>query len=149
MALNAGTYEAQAIELYGDRGDVIRYTVSDTLTISKGTLLLISGTRTALKPTGWRGVAAGTTIPMPVAGIAAADKVALDGSTTLGVYTNGMFEMRVSQNAGLSEGDLVAISGLNNTIRKAVSADLISGAVIGRVLESGADGSELAVRVQI
>ena len=142
MALNAGTYEAQIVELLGDRGDVVRYTVADGTTISKGTLLKVTGTRTAARtPTN------SILTQVPLAGIAAVDKVANDGSTTLGVYTNGIFEMRVSQNGGVNPGDYVTTSGANNQIKLAAAADVISGAVLGKVLEKGADTSEVIVLV--
>ena len=144
MALNAGTYEAQVIELLGDRGDVIYYTVADATTISKGTVCKFYDPRTAIRSTtGYYN------IQQPVAGIASADKEANDGSTKLGFYTNGVFEMRVDSNADISAGDAVTVSGANNQIVQATAGAAISGAILGVALEDGTANEEIAVRVRV
>jgi len=143
MTLNAGTYEAQIIELLGDRGDVVRYTVADATAISKGTVMELRDPRTIVKST------TRTAYPNPIAGIAVSDKVANDGSTTMGVYTYGIFEMRCDEGKGISVGDYVCVSGANNQVRVAAAADVISGAVLGKALEHASDDEEFAVLVKV
>ena len=78
--------EAKKVELYGSNceGDVRRYTCADANAITKGTLLVLSDPRTA---------SGGATSGAQFAGIAAVDKEASDGSTSIGCWTNGIFEL--------------------------------------------------------
>lgn len=140
MALTTGTYEAGIIELLGDRGDVIRYTVADATAISKGSLMRLTDPRTCIKNSASMSY-------MPVAGIASADKVANDGSTSMGCYTHGIFELRTSEGAGLLTGDSVCMSGANNEICLAREADTISGGILGKALETATSTEEIAVLV--
>lgn len=78
--------EAVIIELLGNGGDPIRFTCADGTTIAKGTVLELTDPRTVVACSG-----ANTAI----AGIAAAEKVANDGATTIAVYTNGIFDMDI------------------------------------------------------
>lgn len=144
MALTAGTYEAKNNEYFADGGNVISYTVADATTISKGTLCILSGTKTAT-----RGVTGYVGVNQPAAGIAVADKVAADGSTTLGLATTGIFTLRVDDNAVINKGDMVTISGSNNQIAKAVEADVVSGAVLGKALQDGGVSEEILVRLMV
>jgi len=144
MALNAGTYEAQIINWLGQENNAVRFTCADATAISKGTLMRLKDPVTAIKN------GAGTyNVAIPVAGIAAADKVANDGSTTIGCYRGGIWELRADGGTHLiTAGDLVAISGANNQIRKAYAADIVSGAVLGTALEDATASEEIAVLVK-
>ena len=110
--------EAVIIELGPDGGRPIRRTVADGTSISKGTLLILSS-----DPNTATASAAGSTGSV-WAGIAAADKVASDGSTNLAAYTTGVFDL-TNSTVALTLGSMVAISGAN-TLRAATSADFIS-----------------------
>jgi hypothetical protein len=131
---------ATVVELLGDRGNVVAYTVADGFNISKGDILQILDPRTA---------SFASTANLPVAGIAAADKEANDGSTQIPVWTYGIFDLKSSGSA-ITAGSLVIASG-NNLI--AVAGDLTtpnSGQVIGKALEtctSTAETIEVLVRV--
>ena len=142
MALNAGTYEAQIINWLGQENNAVRYTCADATAISKGTLMKLTDPVTALRTTtGYIGIS------QPVAGIAASDKVAGDGSTTIGCYKGGIWELRMDANAIVNAGDFVTVSGANNMIVKASAGDVISGAVLGKALENGSVNEEIAVLV--
>lgn len=135
MAL-ANSYEAQIVELLGDRGDVIRFTVADATSMSKGSLCKLTDARTASKSSAqdvW-------------AGIAAADKVASDGSTSLGLYTRGIFEMRCTSAEGITAGGTVALSGAN-LIHLASAGDMDTGKAFGRALEDFSANEEGLVLV--
>lgn len=136
MALG-NTYEPQIIELLGDRGDVVSYTVANGTQISKGSLMQLTDPRTMSKAT------AGT---HTFAGIAAADKVALDGQVQLGAYRYGIFEMRCDEGAGVGVGCPVAVSG-SNCFRLGVAGDLVTGKIIGKALEAFSAGEEGSVLV--
>ena len=135
--------EASIVELYGNEGDVVTYTVADATAITKGTILRLhnSGTRTAK--------ASSASGELPV-GIAAADKVASDGSTKIGVYTNGVFILTLGIGA-VNPGDLLIISGANLVVAAkgyATQAQIYtSGMILGKALETIAASGTGQVRV--
>ena len=106
------------------------YTVADGATIEKYTMCKVADPRTASAATG-DGEA--------FAGIAATEKVASNGKTELGLWTTGTYVMTAVAVKGvegaIGAGDQVVMSGAN-LIRKAVAADLLTGAVIGKAKEA-------------
>ena len=127
--------EAVIIELLGDRGDPIRYTVANGTGIVKGTLLKVTDPRTAI---------ATSADNDPFAGIAAAEKVASDGSTTLAAYTHGIFDLTDS-GAAITVGERVSMAGAN-LISKVAAADLLF-ADVGIALETASASEVIAVLV--
>lgn len=131
--------EAVIIELMGQpKGMPVRFTVADGTGIEKGTICKMSDPRTA---------AASAADNDVFAGIAATEKVASDGSTTLGLYTCGIFDLTDS-GAGITVGSTVNIGGANLIIASA-AADLLTGSVVGKALETAAAGEVIAVAVGI
>ena len=130
--------EAVIIELMNG-GRPIRFTCADGATIEKGTLMELTSPRTVI---------ANTTDNAPVVGIAAAEKVANDGATTIAVYTDGIFDMLTDSGTD-AVGSLMANSATENTIQGADAADLIQGSVVGKVLETCTDGGTHAVRINL
>lgn len=128
--------EAVIIELLGNRGDPISYTCADGTAIAKGTILKIADPRTAL---------ASTAADEPIVGIAVSAKVANDGQTRIGVYTNGIFDLTCTA-AGCTLGKCVAIGGAN-TIVDADANDLLQNSTVGMSLETGGNAEVVAVRV--
>ena len=130
--------EAVIIELLGNGGDPIRHTVADGTGIEKGTLMYLSGDP--------RTIAASSAEGQIFVGIAAAEKVADDGSTTLAVYTNGIFDLTDS-GAGMTLGDICKLGGANTvaTADEAGAQDLKE--VVGTVLETAAAAEVVAVRI--
>jgi len=135
MAL-ANSYEAQIVELLGDRGNVISFTVSNTASISKGTLCKLTDPRTA----------SASSAQDVWAGIAAADKVANDGSTKLGFIRNAICEMKCTSSEGITAGGTVALSGAN-IIHLASAGDMDTGKAFGRALEDFSASEEGLVLV--
>ncbi len=131
--------EAVIIELLGHAGEVVQYTVNDGAAIEKGTIMYIS----ADPRTAFNSLAA--TTGAAFAGIAATEKVASDGSTSLGLYTYGVFDLKCAS-GGCTLGALVTLSGAN-LIRNAVAADIIAGGIIGKALETGSAAETVAVLV--
>jgi hypothetical protein len=127
--------EAVIIELLGCGGDPIRYTVADGATIEKGTLLKLTDPRTAI---------ATSADNDPFCGIAAAEKVASDGSTTLAVYSHGIFDLKDS-GAGITVGERVSMAGAN-VISKVAAPDLLFSDV-GIALETAGAAEVIAVLV--
>lgn len=131
--------EAVIVELLGNGGDPIRYTVADGVTIEKGTLMKLSADpRTA----------AATSADGDIfIGIAAHEKVANDGTTTIAVYTNGIFDLTDS-GAGLTLGDIVKINGANLIATADEAGALGEHEVVGYVLETATGSEMVQVRVR-
>lgn len=145
--------EAVIIELLGNRGEPTRFTVADGTGIEKGTLMWLVEPRT---------VKASSGNAQPFAGIAAAEKVASDGSTSLACYTYGIFDLLLATNSTCNAGDLLIISGANavaaadtlpsgtsafgNTVA-GVTRALVSGMIVGKALENGSSAETIAVLV--
>jgi hypothetical protein len=130
--------EAVTIELLGVvPGCPVRYTCADGAAIAKGTLLKITDPRT---------VSAHSGIDQPIAGIAAHEKVISDGSTTISVYTNGIFDMTAAA-AGATNLAVCACSGTANMFTAADANDLTQNSDIGYLLEDAANDETAAVRI--
>ena len=129
---------AVIIELLGNKGDPVRFTADNTLpSISKGDLLFL------IDP---RKVSGANLTTGAAAGIAAADKESGDGSTSVSVYTNGIFDIVGGTTAGMAVGTLVRISG-GNYIVPATAAQFLSGMVLGKLLEFADAEEYVAVKV--
>ena len=129
--------EAILIELFGD-GRPIRYTCADGTPIPKGTLLTISGAKT---------VVSHSNADQAIAGIAAHEKVANDGATTISVYTDGIFDMTAAAGGVTDLGARCACSATGNMITAADAADILQISDIGMCLEAHANNEVAAVRV--
>lgn len=117
-----------------------RYKVYDTIGIAKGTLLMLSSADLyALASSG-----AG---PIPFAGIATMEKVALDGSTEISAALDGTWDLLCGFYS-VPVGAGVMLSGANMVMQANTTA-IISGAYVGKVLESTTSGSDEVVRVRV
>src|SRR3990167_6644987 len=96
--------EAVIIELFNG-GRPIRYTVADGAGIEKGAIAVLTDPRTVITH-----AAADT----PIVGIVAAEKVASDGSTSISVYTRGIFDIAAAAAGVSAVGTEVAGSGTAN-----------------------------------
>jgi len=131
--------EAVIIELFNG-GRPMRYTVADNTTIEKGTILTMTDPRTAIAATGAGAV---------VAGIAAQEKVANDGQTSIAVYTDGIFDLTCAAGGTAVLGTYVRSAAADNTITVCTTLDMETGKSIGRALETGANNEVIAVRVNL
>lgn len=134
------TNEAIIIELFGtnDPGRPIRYSCADGVTIPKGSLLQINSDRTVLIH---------AAIDKPIAGIAAHEKVASDGATTIAVYTNGIFDLTAAAAGVTALGALCAGSGTPNMITVADGTDILQSSDVGMCLEAHGNDEVAAVRI--
>lgn len=124
---------AVIIELLGNRGDPVRYTVANANKIDKGDLVFLVDPRT---------VSGGANITATAAaGVAAMDKAASDGITSISVYTNGIFDIGTGVN-GVGIGSLVMLSGGNRVVAM-TAAQFLSGMCFAKALET-ADNAEVA-----
>ncbi len=130
--------EAVIIELFNG-GRPISFTCADGTGIEKGTLMELQDPRVVI---------ANTNDAKPLVGIAAMEKVANDGSTTISVYTDGIFDV-LTDSGSDSAGALVANSATENTVETADAADILAGAVLGKLLEDAGNAEVAAVRVNL
>jgi len=129
--------EATIIELFNG-GKPIRYTCADGATIAKGTLLQLSADKT---------VSAHSAADQPIAGIAAAEKVANDGATTIAVYTDGIFNITAAAAGVTTRGHMCACSATANMITAADANDLLQNSTVGMCLYAHANDATQPVRI--
>jgi len=132
--------EVTIIELFNG-GRPIRYTIANNTTGNdtlKGTVMQISGDRT---------VSAHSGIDEAIAGILTSEKVGGDGSTTVSVYTDGIFDMTAAAAGVTALGARCAGSGTANMITVADATDLLQSSDIGQCLEAHGNNEVAAVRI--
>jgi len=130
--------EAIVIELF-NRGRPIRYTVADGAGIAKGSLMKLTNPRTMEAHT--------AAADVPICGIAAAEKVASDGSVDLAVYTDGIFDLTAAAAGITPVGNLCACSATAQMITAADADDLLQGSTVGYCYEAHGNNEVAAVRV--
>ena len=130
--------EAVIIELFNG-GRPIQFTCADGTGIEKGTIMELTDPRTVI---------ANANDNAPVVGIAAAEKVANDGSTTIAVYTDGIFDCLTDAGTD-NAGAMLANSATANILQTADAADLLQGSVLGKLLETAGNAEVAAVRVNL
>lgn len=132
------TNEATIIVLLGNGGDPVEFTCADNTTIEKGTLLELTDPMTVKKI---------SAVDKPFAGIAAAEKVADDGATTISVYTNGIFGLTTGSGKAAVLGNDVVSNGSDNTVDTYDTLDDEKGYAIGKSLETVGASEVFACRV--
>lgn len=133
------TNEAVIVELLGNKGDPVRYTCADGTTILKGTLLELTTPRT---------VVANSDADRPFVGIAAMEKVADDGTTSISVYTHGIFQIMVLAGGTQAEiGDGVSLTNTENQVSLSDTLDNEKGYEVGYAIETIAVGEFGMVKI--
>ena len=132
--------EIKKVELTNGDGFPRRYTVASNVAITKGTLLsLDDGRIAAIDPL--HGEA--------IAGIANQAKSASDFSTSIAVWTDGVFECAAS--GTITRGVGVIAAGVDNMVFAASSLTLAASgaAVIGYAMDTAADEETINIRIQL
>ena len=130
------------VELYGanNDGDVRRFTIADATQVSKGTLMTLTDNRTAT-------VAVASHIPQVYAGVSSESKDANDGATSIGCWTNGIFEAIAS---GAIPVGAPITGGANNDVQNVAALLVASGAnILGYALETASDNEVINVRLRL
>lgn len=130
--------EAEISELLGNGGDPISYTVSSATTIPKGSVMEMEDLRTMKMV---------SAADKPLAGIAAAEKSSSDATTSLSVYTNGVFKMYAGT-TGCTVGHQVVSEAGGNTVKNFDTLDNETGDVLGYAMETATNGETLLIRVK-
>ena len=129
--------EAIIVELLGNKGDPIRYTVADAGAIPKGTVMELTTPRTVIVE---------SAVDKPIVGIAADEKVANDGQTAIAVYSNCIVQLKCATTQ-CEIGDTVSMAAGDNTIALGTTLDGEKGWTLGYALETIAIGNTGMVRV--
>lgn len=132
--------EAVIIELLGNGGDPVRFTVADGTTIEKGTLMQLSSDP--------RTITASSADGQIFVGVAAAEKVANDGATTLAVYTHGIFDMTVDGTNTATLGSYLKLDGANLVSDADEAGAQGVKEQVGMSLETGSTNEVIAVWVR-
>jgi len=143
--------EAVIISLYGSpEGEPVRFSVNDAVGIEKGTLMMISGSATGRYAIASSDAAIGNP-PVSFAGIAATEKVANDGSTTLGLWTKGVFDLKMTSGGDgiCNAGEMLELSGANQVRRVLPGSSLSGGVIVGKALEAGSASEVINVKLGI
>lgn len=129
---------ASKIEFLGPNrdGEPRRFTVASGVLIPKGTLLKISGARTA---------AAHSALGDNLAGVALSEKSATDKSTTISAITQAI--MTFTSSGSISAGDPVYGGTDGNSVEVATNA-IIGSAILGYAI-SDATGNKCEVRINL
>ncbi len=130
--------ELVTVELLGNGGDIIEVTCLDNTQIPKGTVIELEDLRTGKK------VSAAN---KPLIGYTAAEKVANDGATTVGVITNSIAKAVCGASGATVGLDQVAEDG-SNTLTDYDTLDNEKGYVLGQALETATSGETYLVRVK-
>lgn len=115
----------------------IPFTVADGTGIEKGTLLELSDPMTAAKVSG--------AAPL-VCGVAAEEKIASDGKTTLGVYLRGVF--KATAGGTITAGDVLKAESGTNELLKGTTSET-DGVIFGMALETAADTETFNFLLQV
>lgn len=127
--------EAVIVELLGDGGDPIDFVCGDGGAIAKGTVLWFGDDR----------ICSGASTKVgPFAGIAEAEKVASDGQLRISCITHCIANLMIGTT--VTAGTYVKLSG-QNIMSGASGADADNGYVVGKILETGANGSRAEVLI--
>ena len=132
--------EVTVVQLLGKHkdGDPIEYTIADGTDIAKGTVMEITDPRTVKKV---------SAADKALVGIAAYEKVASDGATTMAVLTNCIVKATAGASAATVGFHQVAEDG-TNTLTDYDTLDEELGRTIGYALETAAAGETYLVRIE-
>jgi hypothetical protein len=123
--------QAEIVRLFGNNGDRTSFTVADGSAIAKGDFLQLADLNTVTAHSG--------DVDEPIVGIAAHEKVANDGHTSITGITNCEFIATVDAGA-CTIGDLVSMGSTAGEVEASAATDFETGWAVGRARENGASG---------
>jgi len=129
--------EAVPIEL-PNGGRIIRFTCADGTGIPKGTICQLSSDPAT--------VTASSADNQTFAGIACEEKVASDGQTSIGLWTEGIFDVTCTA-GGATLGNYVKIGGANTVTDADDAGAQGANETVGMALETG--GASEVIRVAV
>ena len=130
--------QATIMYLLGNNGDRIPYVVANASAIAKGDFLELADNRVVTAHAG--------NVDTPIVGIAAHEKVANDGHTTITAITNCVFKATVLAGGSATIGDEVSMGNASGEINLAATLDGEKGWAIGRAEQTAAAGETVVIR---
>ncbi len=123
------------VEVYEDR--TTRFTCASNAAIAKGTLLQLTDPRTVTAHSG---------TSQSIVGIAAQDKSATDYSTSISVWTAGIFKGYAS--GSITAGGIIEAGTQANVLRACTGYSPTSFAyIVGKALETAAEGEQFTFKL--
>lgn len=123
--------------LLGNNGDRIPYKVADASVIAKNDVLELHTPMTVISQ---------TSADVPIAGIAAHEKVTLDGHLWMSVITNAVIKCLVKTD--VTVGLMVSMDADDGTIDNATATDIENGIHLGWALSTATGGEYVFVRMR-
>ena len=123
--------------LLGNRGDRIPYKVANATVIAKNAVCELTSPMTVISQ---------TNADTPIAGIAAHEKVTLDGHLWMSVITNAVLICKVKTD--VTVGLAVSMDADDGTIDDSTGTDLENGINLGWALETATAGELAMVRMR-
>lgn len=130
--------EVVITKLWGINGDRMEFAVAAGTAIPKGSIMKMTDFKTAIINSGAGDV---------VAGIAAWEKTATDGKTTMTIITNCEAKCVVEAGQTTTTGEGVRTSATENKIQGYTTLDNETGLQLGKALEDGAAAETVLVRI--
>ena len=115
--------------------EFLRYTIAAGAVIPIGTLLKLTDPNTA----------AASSAADVFAGIAWVESTATSTETEITAAVNGLWDITNATGA-ITVGGIVSLSGAN-LIKQAVEAEMVTGAVVGKALETASSSEVIRVRL--
>lgn len=122
--------QAQVTRLFGNKGDRTTFKVADASAIKLGDFLELADPNTVTAHAG--------NVDTPIVGIAAHEKVALDGHLFITGITNCEFIATILSGGSCTIGDLVSMGNAAGEVNLASATDFETGWAVGRAREDGA-----------
>ena len=120
------------------RSEPTSFTCADGVAIPKGTLLALTDNRTAVQ---------NSTSGSVLAGICARDKVASDGRTEVGVFTDGIFAMTFS-GSGTNGLAVMGSTASQDAVEQASPTER-GREILGHLLQTATNGETVQVELNI
>ena len=131
--------QAEILYLLGNNGDRIPYVVADGSTIALGDFLELADNRVVTAHAG--------NVDTPIVGIAAHEKKASDGHTSMTAITNCVFKATTKAATGATTiGDEVSMGSAAGVIDAASTLDGEKGWSVGRAEQTVGAGAEVFIR---
>ena len=126
----------EAIEMY-EKSIAVPFTIHDNENVEKGTAMVLKSPMSVSKHSG---------IDERFIGIAAEEKVANDGTDSIGIKDDGYWKMQLSGSCGV--GDLLCLGAAANDVYSPSSNVATSKEnFVGNAMTSGGDNNTIIVKV--
>lgn len=133
--------QAEVIYLLGNNGDRIPYVVADASAIALGDFLELADNMVVTAHAG--------NVDTPIVGIAAHEKKALDGHTSMTAITNCVYKATVLTATGTTTiGDPVSMSATAGRVDVSTTLDAEKGWSVGYALQNAAADETVFIRMR-